>query len=151
MNNIEELKNYTLYCFFNSIITNPKIIEIEGKYSNISGAIKDALHEIMPYNFKKERTALKIIMGYRAFNELEQQMFSTGALQTEFPNSQIRLLNPTLYGIEIFLSDLFNFEDYILIVNFVNLAKYNHIATKIKIEDFGIVYYKQNAKVKLNE
>ena len=149
MNNIEDVKNYMLYCFYNSIITNPEIIEIEGKYSDISGAIKNALHEIMPYKFKNEGATLKIMMGYRAFNGLEQQMFSTIALQTEFPNSQIRLLNPTLYGIEILLSDLF--EDYILIVNFANLAKYNHIATKVKIEDFGIVYYKQNARVKLSE
>ncbi len=136
MNSIEDVKNYTLRCFYNSIISNPEILEIEGKHSDILNSIKDMIHETQKYwsdIFKPT-----IMMNYESFNYLERECESMNVFQYR---DKYHNQFPTILGLEIILDGMYGFEDYILLISFNSLG----------INDFTINYYKQNAKVKLSE
>ncbi len=133
MNTIEDIKNYTLTCFYNSIITNSEIVEIEGKRSDILDSIKDMLYTI---SYKSSSIFKpKIIMNYESFNSLERECEGTNVFQyrDKFHNQF-----PTIFGLDIILDSMYGFEDYILLLSFNR-------------NDFTINNYKQNARVKLSE
>ena len=136
MNSIEDVKNYTLNCFYNSIISNPEIVEIEGKRSDILNSIKDMIRETQKYwsdIFKPT-----IMMNYESFNSLERECESRNVFQYR---DKYHNQFPTIFGLEIIMDSMYGFEDYILLISFNSLS----------INDFTIKYYKRNARVKLSE
>ena len=129
MNSIEDVKDYILRNFFDSIINNSEIIEIKGKYSEIKNLIKDAIFQIKPNYLPSRYFQSRVIMGYQAFNELEKQMFDV------YYKDKYHNQFPTIFGRDIYLSELL--ENYIFIIDLNSLTK--------------DINYKLNIKVKLSE
>ena len=63
INFVEDIKNYTLHCFYNSIITNPEIIEIKGDKDSITTSVKKAIKEVRPYWYRPFEYNTKIIIS----------------------------------------------------------------------------------------
>ena len=136
MNSIEEIKDYTLRCFYNSIITNSEVVEIDGKRSNILKPIKMLIQETRPH--WSDILKPTIIMNYEPFNSLERECESMNVFQYR---DKYHDQFPTIFGLDIILDSTYGLEDYILLLSFNSFNRYN----------FTINNYDQNARAKLSE